>query len=322
MADVLAVVWAGAVHMAHGHLEWLADQLFGDTAEREFLIRLASKYGLSPTPAYFATGTTEATGTNGSTISIGEILVRDDGETYEVTAGATIAADVASVAVQAVTAGTIGNMPTGDTLSFESAIAGVDTDTTVEAPGIAGGIDEEDTEDFRARYLLRRREPPTGGSDQDYEAWALAVSGVTRAWIYRHESGLGTLTIRFVQDDEVSIFPGAPKVAEVQAAIDAERPTTAEPTVAAPVELATAFTISVTPDTTAIRAAVEAELADLFYRNGEPGDGVARGTILLSSMRTAIGVAEGVTDYTLTTPAADVVPALGELATLGTVTWV
>ena len=169
--------------------------------------------------------------------------------------------------------------------------------------------------------LLRLREPPTGGSDQDYEAWALAVAGVTRAWIYRHESGLGTLSIRFVMDNETSIFPLAGDVTAVQTAIDAERPTTAEPTAIAPTDLATAFTIELTNDTAAIRTAVEAELDDLFYRDGEPGDGSGSGTILISAIRTAIGnTSDG--DYTLTVPAANVVPTLGQLATVGVITWV
>ncbi len=65
MAGVLATVWAGAVHMLHGHLDWLSLQLFADTAEREFLLKQASLYGITPTPATFAAGTVLATGTDG-----------------------------------------------------------------------------------------------------------------------------------------------------------------------------------------------------------------------------------------------------------------
>lgn len=323
MADVLANVWAGAVHMTHGQLEWVAEQLFGDTAIREFLIRLAAKYGITPTAATFASGTVLATGTAATNIPANSVLVRDDGLTYETTALATIGGGGSiSVPVQALTAGTGSNLEATELLSFESPIANVDSSVTVENPGIVGGIDEESTEDLRARYLLRRRTPPTGGSDADYEAWALAVAGVTRAWVYRHESGLGTLTVRFVMDNEAVIIPTAPDVALVQAAINAERPTTAEATAAAPTSSAVVFTIELLPDTAAARVAVEAELEDLLFRNGEPGDGVDRGTILLSHIRTAIGVAEGVDDYALTVPAADVVPALGAIPTMGAITWV
>ena len=66
MADTMAQVWSGAVHMTHGHLDWLSKQLFADTAIREFLLRIAAMYGITPTAATFASGTTEATGVNGS----------------------------------------------------------------------------------------------------------------------------------------------------------------------------------------------------------------------------------------------------------------
>jgi uncharacterized phage protein gp47/JayE len=320
-ANVLALVWAGAVHETHGHLVWVADQLFGDTAIREFLLRLAAKYGITPTPADFAVGTVLATGTDTSVILIGEVLVRDDEATFTVTLGGVITGGEASISVKADLAGLDGNMLEDDTLDFQNPIAGVDTLATVEAPGLEDGLDEESTEDLRARYLLRRREPPSGGGDQDYEAWSLAVAGITRAWIARHEDGLGTVKIRCVEDNEVDIFPGAPKIAEVQAAIDALRPTTAEPTVEAPIQLDVDYTIELVDDTTANRAAVSAELADLTFRDGVPGDGISLGTIFLSAIRTAIGNTAG-GDYTLTVPAADVVPAVGELPVFGTITWV
>lgn len=322
MADVLSAVWAGANHTLYGYLDWLAKQLFGDTAEREALLRMASLYGITPVPATFATGNVTATGTNGSVIPAETILRLDAATAYRVTTEQTIAAGTATLPVQAVLAGDEANLVEGATLSFESPIDFVNSTATVATGGITGGVDEEGTEELRDRYLLRLREPPEGGADQDYEAWALAVAGVTRAWVYPHELGLGTVVVRFVLDGEPSIFPDAGDVAAVQLALEEQRPITAEVTAIAPTELAVAFTIELTPDTSATRAAVEAELTDLLARVGEPGDGAGRGTILISQIRTAIGIAEGVEDYVLTVPAADVVPAVGELATVGPITWV
>jgi uncharacterized phage protein gp47/JayE len=321
MADVLAATWAGATHLLHGHLEWLGKQIFPATSEREFLLIQAAMYGITPTAATFATGTTRATGVNGTVILVDTVLVRDDGVTYKTTVEKTITGGIADLPVTAVLAGEDGNLATGEILTFESPIPNVDADTTVQSPGISGGNDEESTEKLRARLVLRLREPPEGGADQDYEAWALAVAGVTRVWVYRHENGLGTVVVRFVRDDESPIFPDAGEVTAVQGAIDAERPTTAEVTVVAPTAETVNFTISITPDTSAIRNAVQAELEDLFARDGEPGDGAGRGTIFLSRMQVAIGVATGVEDFDLTVPAADVVPALGKLPVVGTITW-
>jgi uncharacterized phage protein gp47/JayE len=324
LADVLSAVWAGAVHMLHGYLEWLSRQIFGDTAEREQLLRMAGMYGITPTAATYATGNVTATGTNGSVIPADTILRLDAATSYRVTTGQTISGGTATLPVEAVLAGEDANIPEDTELSFESPIAGVTATAEVATGGITGGVDEEGTEEVRDRFLLRLREPPEGGADQDYEAWALAVAGVTRAWTYPHELGLGTVVVRFMTDDPdtgEAGFPDAGAVADVQAALEEQRPITAEVTAEAPTELAVAFTIALDPDTADIRTAVTAELEDLLSREGEPGDGAGRGTILLSKIRTAIGVAEGVEDYTMTVPSADVVPAVGELPVLGVVTW-
>ncbi len=322
MADVLSTVWAGAVHTLYGYLDWLARQLFGDTAEREQLLRKAAMYGITSTPATYATGNVTATGINGTDILADTILRLNAATSYRVTTGQTISGGTATLPVEAVLAGEDANIPEGTALSFENPIAGVTSTATVATGGITGGVDEEGTEEVRDRYLLRLREPPEGGADQDYEAWALAVAGVSRAWVYPHELGLGTVVVRFVRDNDVSIFPDASEVAAVQAALEEQRPITAEVTAAAPTELAVDFTIALDPDNADTRAAVTAELEDLLRREGEPGDGAGRGTILISKIRTAIGIAEGVDDYTLSVPSADVVPAVGELATVGTITWV
>jgi uncharacterized phage protein gp47/JayE len=319
VASVFAAVWAGAVHMLHGHLEWLSRQLFPRTAEREYLLQHASLYGLTPIAATFAGGTVTATGVNDSVIPADTVLVRDDGATYLVTDEAVIAGGTATLTVVATLAGVAGNMAAGETLVLETPIAGVDSTVTVVV--IEGGNDEETTERFRARFELRLSEPPAGGSDQDYVGWALEVAGVTRVWGYRHENGLGTVVVRFVRDDDDDIFPSAGEVEAVQEKLDAERPTTAEVTAAAPDPLAVDMTIAVTPDTSVVRAAVEAEIGDMFRRVAEPGDGAGRGTIKLSQILVAIGVSAGVTDFTLTSPVADVVPDIGELPIVGTITW-
>lgn len=327
MADVLGVVWAGGIHTLYGYLDWAVKQLFGDTADAAELKRKAAMYGITPVPAVFATGTATATGTDGEVIPVDTILRLDAVTSYRVTTGQTIVGGTATLPIEAVLAGSTANIAAGVALTLESPIAGVDPTVTVAADITNGDNGEDLTTDagvasLRNRYLLRLREPPEGGADQDYEAWALAVAGVTRAWVYPNENGLGTVVVRFVRDNDVSIFPDAGEVAAVQAALEAERPTTAEVTAEAPTDLAVAFTVHLVPDTADTRTAVEAELADLFERVAEPGDGVSRGTILLSAIRTAVGTAEGVADYSVTVPAADVVPAVGELPTVGVVTFV
>ncbi len=331
MADVLGAVWAGGVHTVYGFIDWAARQLFGDTADSEVMLRRAAMYGITPVAAAFATGNVTATGTNGVSILAGTILKLDSATSYSVVTGQVISSGTATLPVKAVLAGVAANVASGTALTFETPVPGVSSSAVVATGGLAGGIDQESPAEVLDRYLLRLREPPEGGADQDYEGWALAVAGVTRAFVYRNEDAtgafaLGTVTVRFMMvdpaDATLEVFPSGGDVTAVQTALNAQRPITAVVTAKAPTSLAVAFTLHIVPDNADTRAATTAELTDLFRRVAEPGDGAGRGTVLLSQINTTVGIAEGVTDYTVTVPAANVVPALGQLPVLGTITWI
>lgn len=315
---VLSRVNAGGSHSLHGHLVWLSKQLFPDTAEDEFLVRWATIWGLERTEAVKASGTLAITGVN-TTICPDETLWQTADEViYEQDGAVTITAGVAAPDVVAVVGGTDGNQDAGATLSLVTPITGIDSDGAVDGSGLTGGIDEETDAALLIRLLLRLQSPPKGGGPGDYVFWALEVAGTTRAWQYPLVDGGGTVAVRFVMDNKaITLIPDAGEVATVQAYIDTKAPVTAEVTVIAPVATATAFTISITPDTAAIRTAVEAELDDLYLREAEPG-----GTIYLSQINEAISLAEGETDHTLTVPAADVTHTANQMPTVGTITWV
>ena len=317
--NVLAKIQAGAAHSLHGHLQWLSRQLLVDQAEVSFLERHASKYGSAYTrdEATFATGDIVLTGTNGSTAPAGTKWQTSDGVEYEQDALATIAGGTATVAVTAVEAGDDGNLDAAQLVSLVSPISGIDDTATVDTGGIIGGADEETDAALRARLLARIRNPPKGGGPGDYVIWAQEVDGVTRAWQYANYSGIGTVAVFFVRDNDTPIIPSAGEIAEVQTYIDARAPVLADVTVYAPTGIAFDVTASVTPDTAAVRAAVEAEIEDLLYREGEPA-----GTIYLSQLNEAFSIAQDETDHTITLPAADVTHAAGEIPIMGTVTWV
>ena len=166
--------------------------------------------------------------------------------------------------------------------------------------------------------MSRISQPAQGGNLNDYVNWALAVSGVTRAWCYPIEQGPGTVTVRFMMDNTYTNgIPLTADVATVQTAINVLAPVTATVTVVAPVANPLNPTITgLTPNNANTQAAVTAELAALIQSQSKPG-----GTILISQIREAIGFATGVTDYTLTTPAANVTNTTGNITTLGTITW-
>ncbi|NKB37846.1 MAG: baseplate J protein [Gammaproteobacteria bacterium] len=315
--NVLARVHSGAAHSLYGYLDWIAKQILPDTAEAETLERIASIWGLSRKVAGQATGSITFTGTDASVIPISTTVQRSDGVEFTTDAEGTIASGTASVAITAVEGGTNSNTAAASSVSLSSPISGVNSQATVDAGGIANGIDTETDDALRARLLERIQEPPHGGASFDYIAWAKEISGVTRAWVYPLEGGDGTVAVRFVVDDhETSLIPDAAKVTEVNDHIQLQRPVTAVVTVAAPVAVPLNFSIDITPSDQTIKDAVQAELEDMLLRDAEPG-----GAILLSRIREAVSLAAGETDNDVTVPAADVAHATGDMATMGVITW-
>lgn len=321
--QVLANTQAAVAHQLHAHAEYVALQILPDTADSEHLERFANLFGLARKAAAFAKGSVKFTGLANTTIPAGTKVLRTDGVEYATDAEAllpSMAPLEVSVAVTATLAGTAGNASTGVTLTLISPISGVDNTVTIETPGLAGGLDQEDDADLLVRVLQRLQEPPKGGSVADYKGWALEVAGVTRAFALPLHFGAGTVGVTFlVDDDPLGPIPDAAKVAEVQAYIDdpARRPVTAGVTVFAPSEVQLNPDITLTPDTTAVRDAVEASLEALL----RSGVNVPGGTLFVSHIREAISIAEGEVDHKLNSPTADIAIGAGEIVTLGTVTW-
>lgn len=255
------------------------------------------------------------TAADGTVIPAGTVLQRIGTGDYRTVTEAVALGGVASAQVEAEFTGSLGNLPSGVQLQLVSPIAGAQGAATVVAT--SGGADAETDADLLARLQDRVRQPPHGGNRHDYEAWTLAVPGVTRAWVYRHRQGLGTVGIAFVMDGRASIIPTPDEVAAVQSYIDERRPVTAEAVVFAPIPDPLNLTIRVTPDSTAVREAVVAEVRGFVAREAEPG-----GTLYLSRLREAISSAAGEFRHALVAPLADVVASAGHIVVPGTITWV
>lgn len=307
---------AGASHELHGRLDYIARQAIPDTAEDDQLQRWANVWGVQRKAAEYAAGNVTLTGTAGATVPQGTILQRQDGELFATSADVTFSGPTAPVAVLAIAAGAAGNTLAGTSVALQQPVAGVQSAAVVAAGGIQGGADTEDDDSLRARLLQRIREPPHGGARHDYIEWALQVPGVTRAWVYPREMGAGTVTVRFVRDDDDDIIPGTAEVAAVYDYIEARRPVTAELFVVPPIADPLDLTIQLDPDSTAVRAAVQAEVTDLIRREAEPG-----GTILISRIREAVSTAAGESDNVVTSPTANVTHTTGRIAVPGTITF-
>ena len=313
-SEVQARVQAAALHSVYGFIDYLARQILPDTADTAWLDRHASLWGVGRKAAGIARGTVTIGAGNGVVIPAGTVLQRAGLGDYTVTADATAAGGAATMTVTAAGAGRAYNLAAGALLTLVSPIAGAQS--TAVVIDVSGGADLESDDDLRARLIARIQVPPHGGNVADYEAWALRVPGVTRAWVYRHRVGLGTVGLTFVCDGRADIIPTAAEVATMAAHIDALRPVTAEVAVFAPVADPLALSIRLTPDSAATRAAVQAELRDFLAREAVPG-----GTLHLSRLREAISAATGEYRHDLVAPAADVVAPAGHIATLGAITW-
>lgn len=304
------------------YLDWLALQIMVDTAEAEFLDRWAQIYIGGRKAATFSAGTITVTGINGTILPIASTFQGAGDFVYETTQQITIGALPTAVAVQSLVAGAGGNLEVGSKVSLLDAVSGVDGSATVVT--LTGGTDIENDDDLRARVLFRIQQPPMGGSKTDYEQWLLSVPGVTRAWSAPLEMGIGTVTVRFMMDElradpdpSIDGFPLPDDVITAALYLDSFRPVAVKDNfVVAPIPQPIDFTITgLTPDTTAIRAAIAAEVKAMMKEKAIPGQPMYRSWIdeAISSV-----VGEDHHELTYTTTAAT---SAGHLAVLGTITY-
>ncbi len=308
--SVLVYVWAGACHLMYGALQWYFSQFWIKTAEKEYLERKASTWGITRKAGARAVG--QVTFSGSGIVPAGSVLRNYSGLLF------TVDADVSVPGTGVVTAsetGSASNLERGETLTLVQAVAGVSGSAVVVS--MTGGVDAETDDELRNRVLTALRNPPMGGSAADYVTWALEVPGVTRAWCYPLYLGLGTVGLSFVcdgQDD--SPLPDEEMVRRVQEYIEERKPVTADVMVFAPRAVPVDIRLRIVPDTSAVREAVKAELHDLFTREAEPGV-----TLLKSHIDEAVSITSGEEDHLLLEPAVNIVPASGELPVLRNVTF-
>lgn len=316
-AQVLARAISGVAYGLYGYQRWIAAQILPDTADEETLERQALLRLETPRKASMAaTGTASFNAAAGAVVDANLIAQASDGRQYRIAAAVTTAAGSNVAALEAVNGGTLGNAAAGLQLTLVQPVIGVDDVFTVQAQGLTGGTEQESVESLRARVVRSYQVIPHGGDADDYVTWALECAGVTRAWTVKNYMGPGTVGVFFVRDGDPSIIPDANEIAVVQAYIESKAPVTAEVYALAPALRMVNYTIKLTPDTTAVRAAVAAELADLHEREAGLGDG-----LLISHIREAISSAEGETDNVLIMPSSDVTAKANQLLTPGVFTW-
>jgi uncharacterized phage protein gp47/JayE len=313
---------AAVLEALYAHQAWGFRQAFPDLADADFMEKMANQRGLTRKAAVQAGGTVRVSGTVGAAVAAGLQVFTAQGVYFEITASGVIGGGgTVDLAAQALLAGIAGNQPNSTPVTFAAPTAGLLAAATLLT--MTGGSDIEADDALLERLLLWLSEEAQGGNKVDYERWALGVPGVARAFVFDTRRGFATVD---VVPMPASGLPSAPLLAAVQAVLDVKRPVgmsnitpvlALAPT-AVPTDVAAALTLAAGYTLGSLNAALTAAVNDVFTKLA-PG-----GTLIRAELIAALMNVEGVTDVTLTLPAANVTSLVNstnlQLVTLGTLT--
>lgn len=345
--NIIGTADAGLAYLHYGYLDWIAKQSVPWSATDENLAGWAALKSVTQKPANAGTNNaTIFTGTAGATLPAGTVLNRGDGYQYttdvEIEIGATGTATGAITAVlpdpndDPTGGGDAGNTPAGTQLTLDVSVSGVGSVATIST-AITDGADIETEDAFRSRTLLAYQNTPQGGNDDDYEAWALAVSGVTRAWTVRRLMGAGTVGVYIMIDGHDTSNNGFPVGTDGISSLDSwsgtkatgdqkrvadslypVQPVTALVYVCSPIKSTINFTINgLSSAGSSTTAAIEAAIDGVLFESGNPQGA----TIYLSDLLIAISNVSGTSGFILTSPSSNITTTTGQLPVRGTVTY-
>jgi len=184
----------GIVSGLYADQQKVANDIFPNTARHDAIANHLSTWGLVPfKSAQPANGTVSVTGNIGTTISIGLQMSYDpNGNTYNSTSGFIMSGTTAVVPVTSTASGQAQNLLPGAQLTVN--LPGLQSTAVVLTMG--DGSDPESDTSAAQRVVTRIQEPISGGTQTDYEQWALASDpSVTSAKVRRFPFGPGTVAV-------------------------------------------------------------------------------------------------------------------------------
>ena len=313
--------FSSAVRDLYDFQSWIVRQIIPTSeSEDQTILDIARSEGVVQKLAEAATGNVRFKGS--TPLPVNSEMSHSDGRVYLVTSSQEPVNGEVITQVVAQEVGIAGNMALGETLTLISAVPGVESKGI--SNDISGGANLEPISEVLERLLYRKRNPPMGGAPHDYVAWCREVAGVTRAWCVDRYQGGSTVGYAFVFDNRDDILPTTTDYQNMADYIYRHKDPATNNDVGAPAGiepvkmhislLTTNMTIRLIPDTSENRTAVEKSLKGLF-KTLSPGD-----TLLISSVRTAIGSQSDVQDYTLDLNA-DIPSSSEQLHHLGVISW-
>ena len=299
--------------------EYVRRQMFPQTAEGEHLDYHAQMRGLERKSAVKARGKLrfsidEAAGSD-ITISAGTSCMTAAGTEFVTTQDAVITAGklYCEAGAEAKEAGSQGNVPAGSVCYMMLAPKGVAACTNPEA--FSGGADAENDASLRERVISAYRTLPNGANKAYYEKTALSCDGVAKAVVLPKNRGRGTVDVIISSDGGV---PSAQLVQAVADRLEADREICVDIDVSAPESISVDVSAQV--------------LSAAGYTFGEVSERVKSAVrayfsgrllsedLLAAAVANVIYSVEGVKNYKLASPAADVPADADELPVLGTLT--
>ena len=319
--DLAARMYAVAAQLwgIYVQCDWVNRQCFPQTAQGEYLDLHAQLRGVERREATAAEGVlrfaVDAAGAADREIAAGTVCMTAGLTRFETIEAGTLEAGETSVDIRAraLEAGSAGNVAAGTILQMAVAPVGVSRCTNPAA--FTGGTDREDDETLRARVLETYRRLPNGANAAFYQQGALSFDEVAAAAVIPRPRGVGSV------DVVVSTAAGAPSaelLEELEDYFEARREIAVDVQVRAPEMETVDVTVQVAAeegqDAQAVQDAVEAALRGWF-------DGRRLGqSVLRAALGELVFHVEGVANYALTAPAADVAVEVDVLPRLGTLT--
>ena len=308
---------AAQVYALYVQADWVTRQAFPQTAEGEYLDYHAQLRSLERKPALPAQGTVRFTAGEAAqsdrAIPEGTVCMTAGLVRFATTQAAVLPAGelTVDVPVQALEPGTAGNVSAQTVVSMAVAPMGIASCTNPQA--FAGGADGEGDEELRARILDTFRRLPNGANAAFYEQGALSFDQVAAAAVIPKPRGLGSVDVIV---STLAGTPGEELLEQLQDYFEQRREIAVDVQVKAPTPVTVNVAVQVKAkggwDKTQVLDQVEETLEGWF-------DGKLLGQdVLLARLGSLIYGCDGVENYAVSAPAADLAVDADELPVLGT----
>lgn len=319
--DLSARLYAAAaqVNALYIQADWVARQAFPQTAEGEALDRHAQLRNLERKAASPARGTVRFTAgermEQDRQIPAGTVCMTAGLVRFETTAEAVIPAGSLSVdaPVRALSPGKAGNV--GARTIVAMAVAPVGISGCLNPEPCTGGEDEESDEGLRERILATFRRLPNGANSAFYQQGAMSFEGVAGAAVVPRPRGRGTVDVVVSSADGL---PPKELLDQLRDYFQVRREIAVDVQVRAPETVAVNLSVRVKAgpgfDPGAVRTGVEQVLRSQFTGK------LLGKSILRAWLGNVIYSCEGVENYEIAAPAADVLVEKDRLPVLGTLT--